>query len=175
MPWILSVEVDKRRETYTSGQESERYLAAGREKLKQTAAAAVSGAAGMKPLRLTPPLLFEADFREEQTAPIDAPVFLVFRNSFIAFFANRRLRATAIVDMATYFTFGAFETFLPVFLFRLNFARSKDPAVLSMVNTLRDPTVGDRKIEDAIDGCLHAACSTCFERTDGIVEPDINA
>jgi MFS family permease len=55
-------------------------------------------------------------YHEEHAATIDAPVFSVFKDSFIAFFANRRLRATAIVDMATYFTFGAFETFLPVFL-----------------------------------------------------------
>jgi MFS family permease len=43
--------------------------------------------------------------------------FSVFRESFVTFFSNRRLRGTAVVDMATYFAFGAFETFLPVFLF----------------------------------------------------------
>jgi MFS family permease len=42
--------------------------------------------------------------------------FSVFRESFVTFFSNRRLRGTAAVDMATYFAFGAFETFLPVFL-----------------------------------------------------------
>ena len=43
--------------------------------------------------------------------------FSVFRESFVTFFSNRRLRGTAVVDMATYFAFGTFETFLPVFLF----------------------------------------------------------
>jgi MFS family permease len=43
--------------------------------------------------------------------------FSVFRESFGTFFSNRRLRGTAAVDMATYFAFGAFETFLPVFLY----------------------------------------------------------
>ncbi len=43
--------------------------------------------------------------------------FSVFRESFVTFLSNRRLRGTAVVDMATYFAFGAFETFLPVFLF----------------------------------------------------------
>jgi MFS family permease len=67
-------------------------------------------------LAAVPVFLMTLMYREEHAAPIDAPVFSNFKNSFIAFFANRRLRATAIVDMATYFTFGAFETFLPVFL-----------------------------------------------------------
>lgn len=40
----------------------------------------------------------------------------MFKESFITFFTNRRLRATALADMATYFAFGAFETFLPVYL-----------------------------------------------------------
>jgi len=32
------------------------------------------------------------------------------------FFANKRLFSTAIVDMATYFAYGAFETYLPLYL-----------------------------------------------------------
>jgi MFS family permease len=47
--------------------------------------------------------------------PADLP-FGAFRRSFITFFADRRLRATAFVDMAIYFAFGAFETFLPLVL-----------------------------------------------------------
>ncbi|MDD1672596.1 MAG: MFS transporter [Methanomicrobiales archaeon] len=39
-----------------------------------------------------------------------------FKESFRVFFSNPRLRATASADMATYFAYGAFETFLPVFL-----------------------------------------------------------
>ena len=52
-------------------------------------------------------------------------VFLQFKEftlSFRTFFGDRVLRATALVEMATYFSFGAFETFLPVFLFDRGFA-----------------------------------------------------
>jgi len=38
------------------------------------------------------------------------------RSSFMIFFSHAGLRATALVDMATYFSFGAVETFLPLFL-----------------------------------------------------------
>lgn len=39
-----------------------------------------------------------------------------FKESLLTFFGDTRLRATAFVEMATYFAFGAFETFVPVFL-----------------------------------------------------------
>ncbi len=52
----------------------------------------------------------------EEAAPLTARPFPAFRRSFVVFFANRRLRATALADMATYFAFGAFETFLPLVL-----------------------------------------------------------
>ncbi len=57
-------------------------------------------------------LMFPDDAASVRVLP-----FSVFRESFVTFFSNRRLRGTAVVDMATYFAFGAFETFLPVFLF----------------------------------------------------------
>jgi MFS family permease len=53
----------------------------------------------------------------DDSASVSVLPFSVFRESFVTFFSNRRLRGTAAVDMATYFAFGAFETFLPVFLF----------------------------------------------------------
>jgi len=55
-------------------------------------------------------------YREETPAPLTVLPFSAFRRSFVTFFTNRRLRATALVDMATYFAFGAFETFLPLVL-----------------------------------------------------------
>jgi len=55
-------------------------------------------------------------YREETPGPLMVLPFSAFRRSFATFFANRRLRATALVDMATYFAFGAFETFLPLIL-----------------------------------------------------------
>ncbi|PWR75903.1 MFS transporter [Methanospirillum stamsii] len=42
--------------------------------------------------------------------------FDVFVKSLQVFWADSRLRATAYVDMGTYFIFGAFETFFPVYL-----------------------------------------------------------
>jgi MFS family permease len=59
-------------------------------------------------------------YREEQTGSLNIPGFPVFKESFVTFISNRRLRATAMADMATYFAFGAFETFLPVYLFALH-------------------------------------------------------
>ncbi|MDD4454731.1 MAG: MFS transporter, partial [Candidatus Methanomethylophilaceae archaeon] len=55
-------------------------------------------------------------YREETPTPLTVLPFSAFRRSFVTFFTNRRLRATALVDMATYFAFGAFETFLPLVL-----------------------------------------------------------
>ena len=55
-------------------------------------------------------------YREERSAALNLLPFSVFRESFAAFFSNRRLRGTALVDMATYFAYGAFETFLPLLL-----------------------------------------------------------
>ena len=55
-------------------------------------------------------------YREKETGPLNLLPFSVFRDSFMTFFSNRRLRGTAFVDMATYFAFGAFETFLPILL-----------------------------------------------------------
>ena len=45
-----------------------------------------------------------------------ALTFDVFVKSLQIFWADSRLRATAYVDMGTYFVFGAFETFFPVYL-----------------------------------------------------------
>ncbi len=39
-----------------------------------------------------------------------------FGRSLAAFLGNRRLSGTALVEMATYFTYGAFETYLPLYL-----------------------------------------------------------
>lgn len=60
-------------------------------------------------------------YREEQSGSLDIPEFSVFKESLVTFIANHRLKATAIADMATYFAFGAFETFLPVYLYSLHF------------------------------------------------------
>lgn len=68
MPWAKSVIVDKREETYTSGEKSLKFISNGRHQLRQTAAQAVLDASRMKPLIIPGPLHFEAEFRSEQLA-----------------------------------------------------------------------------------------------------------
>jgi MFS family permease len=58
-------------------------------------------------------------YTEKQSLPLNTLPFAIFRESFTTFFSNRRLRGTAFVDMASYFAFGAVETFLPLYLFSL--------------------------------------------------------
>jgi MFS family permease len=72
-------------------------------------------------LAAAPVFYLTLTYREEQPGSLDIPGFSVFNESLVTFIANRRLRATAMADMATYFAFGAFETFLPIFLFALHF------------------------------------------------------
>jgi MFS family permease len=55
-------------------------------------------------------------YRENVSVPLTLPGYIRFRESFVTFFSYPRLRATALVEMATYFAFGAFETFLPLLL-----------------------------------------------------------
>jgi MFS family permease len=68
-------------------------------------------------LAAAPVFLLTFLFHEEQPGSLNILPFSVFRESFHAFFANQRLRGTASVEMATFFAFGAFETFLPLFLY----------------------------------------------------------
>jgi MFS family permease len=63
-----------------------------------------------------PVIIMTVIYRENQSAQLALPGFSRFRESFMTFFSYPRLRATALVDMATYFAFGAFETFLPLVL-----------------------------------------------------------
>ena len=63
-----------------------------------------------------PVLIMTLMYREDRSAPHEVVPLSHFRESFITFFSHPGLRATALVDMATYFAFGAFETFLPLVL-----------------------------------------------------------
>ena len=67
-------------------------------------------------LAAVPVFIMTLLYREETSVTHNVLPFSVFRESFVTFFSNRRLRGTAFADMATYFAFGAFETFLPIFL-----------------------------------------------------------
>lgn len=91
-------------------------------------------------------------YREETPAPLTVLSFSAFRRSFVTFFANRRLRATALVDMATYFAFGAFETFLPLVLLSRGMG-AYQAGILFAVQTLiiaaTKPSFG--RISDRVD------------------------
>jgi MFS family permease len=67
-------------------------------------------------LAAIPVLIITILYRETGQIPHGLIQASRFRSSFVAFFSHAGLRATALVDMATYFSFGAFETFLPLFL-----------------------------------------------------------
>lgn len=67
-------------------------------------------------LAAVPVLIMILMYKEEKQIPLAFVPFSSFRKSFVLFFSERRLRATAFADMATYFAFGSFETFFPLFL-----------------------------------------------------------
>ena len=67
-------------------------------------------------LAAVPVLLMTLMYQESRQVPSALLPVSRFRSSFVIFFSHAGLRATALVDMATYFSFGAFETFLPLFL-----------------------------------------------------------
>ena len=63
-----------------------------------------------------PVLIMTIMFREDRSPTPGRLPLSRFRESFLTFFLHLRLRAIALVDMAIYFAFGAFETFLPLIL-----------------------------------------------------------
>jgi len=91
-------------------------------------------------------------YREGEPGSLKLPGFSVFRESLRTFMVNRRLRATALADMATYFAFGALETFLPVYLFTLHFEAYQIGIIFSvqvLIIAVTKPFFG--RIADRID------------------------
>jgi MFS family permease len=79
--------------------------------------------------------------------------------SLFTFFGDRVLRATALVEMATYFSFGAFETFLPVYLFGKGFAAYEIGIIFSaqvVLMALSKPAFG--RIADRADKRIQITC-----------------
>ena len=106
-------------------------------------------------------------FCEDRTGPLNLLPFSVFRRSFVTFFTNRRLRGTALVDMATYFAFGALETFLPLFLSSLGIGAYETGIIFSaqvLIIAATKPFFGriadraDKRIQIAA-GLLLTGCS----------------
>jgi len=67
-------------------------------------------------LAAVPVFILTLLYHEDRSTSLGVPTFPVFYENLVTFFSNRHLRATALIDMATYFAFGAFETFLPLYL-----------------------------------------------------------
>jgi len=75
-----------------------------------------------------------------------------FRDSIRYFFGDGRLVSTALVDMATYFAFGAFETYLPIYLTDNKFSPGQIGLIFSLQIlsiALTKPLFG--KLADKID------------------------
>ena len=75
-----------------------------------------------------------------------------FRDSIKYFFGDARLVSTALVDMATYFAFGTFETYLPIYLTDNRFTPGQIGLIFSLQIlsiALTKPLFG--KLADKID------------------------
>lgn len=91
-------------------------------------------------------------YREDRSHPLKILPFAEFKESFAQFFSNPRLRGTACADMATYFAYGALETFLPLYLFSRGFGAYETGiifAVQVLVIAATKPFFG--RIADDID------------------------
>lgn len=63
-----------------------------------------------------PALILVLIFRDKPSATISSLSFSDFTGSFKTFLTNRDLRSASCAEMAVYFCFGVFETFLPLYL-----------------------------------------------------------
>jgi MFS family permease len=63
-----------------------------------------------------PVLLIILLYKEDSGRVQGAITFSDFKESLFTFFSDRFLFATALVDLSTYFAYGALETYLPLFL-----------------------------------------------------------
>ena len=73
-------------------------------------------------LAALPVIVLILRYQEAEASPLFLPGIGVYKESLAVFVTNRRLRATAMADMASYFAYGVFETFLPLYLASLSFA-----------------------------------------------------
>jgi MFS family permease len=58
--------------------------------------------------------------------------FSDYKQSLVAFFSDRLLFATALVDLSTYFSYGALETYLPLFLQLKGFSAADTGIIFSI-------------------------------------------
>ena len=118
-------------------------------------------------LAAVPVFIMTLLYHEKISTPLNILPFSVFRESFMTFFSNRRLRGTAFVDMATYFAYGAFETFLPILLYTLGISAYETGiifAVQVLIVAVTKPLFGwiadrvDKRIQ-IVAGLILIGCS----------------
>jgi len=83
-------------------------------------------------LAAVPVFILTLMYPEDRSTALTILPFSAFRGSFLTFFKNRHLRGTAAADMATYFAFGAVETFLPLVLASRGFDASQTGVIFSL-------------------------------------------
>ncbi len=71
-------------------------------------------------------------YRDDDGRTAGSVSFSDYRNSFVAFFSEPRLTATALVDLSTYFAYGALETYLPLFLQSKGFTAAETGIIFSV-------------------------------------------
>ncbi|MDY6852265.1 MAG: M55 family metallopeptidase [Thermodesulfobacteriota bacterium] len=125
LPWAKTVIVDKRKETYTSGEESLKYLAQGRARLREASAAAVREAASMKPLVLPGPLHFEAEFRSEQLLEQFNTWDFKRDGRTVEWDADNMIECLENLNKLTFFPKKTYPFRGPIFFFRRNLYRIK--------------------------------------------------
>jgi len=118
-------------------------------------------------LAAVPVFIMTLLYHEKISTSLNILPFSVFRESFMTFFSNRRLRGTAFVDMATYFAYGAFETFLPILLYTLGISAYETGiifAVQVLIVAVTKPLFGwiadrvDKRIQ-IVAGLILIGCS----------------
>ncbi len=96
----------------------------------------------------------DAEVQQRENKPTHAE----FMESIRYFFGDRRLVSTALVDMATYFAFGVFETYLPIYMSDRGFGAGLIGFIFSMqilAIALTKPLFG--KVADRIDKRIQIA------------------
>jgi len=99
-----------------------------------------------------PVLILILMYRDGDAGSLKILPFSAFRSSFVAFFANRRLRATA-------FAFGAFETFLPLVLLSRGMGAYEAGVLFAgqtLIIALTKPFFG--RIADRVDKRIQIIC-----------------
>jgi MFS family permease len=104
--------------------------------------------------------------------------FSDFKKSLGAYFSDRRLTATALADLSTYFSYGAMETYLPLYLQLRGFSASQIGMIFAVqIFTIAatKPILGkaadrvDKRLQTVIGLMVLAAAMAAVPFASGIV------